>query len=287
MACAYPMEVQGKMVPCGKCQGCRRRHRRQWVARMRLEARDHPETSFVTLTYGIDPRTGKGEEPPLVHNKELDEWFWTLQRPHLRSFIRSIGRQAKSYGLRFRHFACGEYGEKTGRPHFHLIAFGLGAGWQPRFEETWKKGFVSAYPATPATMAYVAKYCLKGSSDPEATRLLDLSNDGPEITRASTEPFRTTSRLPAIGHPYVESIVTSLKTTAARRDLGDVLLQKKIRIDGERYPVDRVMRDKVLSSLDFPMTFEEQAYEPTAKEVAESRAQEQIALTRRHHKARL
>ena len=41
-------------VPCGGCIGCRLERRRAWALRCMHEAQEHPENSYVTLTYDED-----------------------------------------------------------------------------------------------------------------------------------------------------------------------------------------------------------------------------------------
>lgn len=62
---------------------------------------------------------------------------------------------------RFRFFACGEYGEKGGRPHYHCILFGFSLEDRAVVEESWGKGFTQVDRLEPAAIAYVAGYTTK------------------------------------------------------------------------------------------------------------------------------
>jgi len=69
----------------------------------------HSQNSFITLTYRDEELTWGVERPTLV---PVDlQLFWKRLR--------------KKYGNGIRYFACGEYGERFSRPHYHACIFGL------------------------------------------------------------------------------------------------------------------------------------------------------------------
>lgn len=91
-------------VPCGKCIGCRLEISRQWAVRSVHEASLYSENCFVTLTYSPEflPEDGSLDyEAPVLWMKRLREKF----------------------GSGIRSFGCAEYGEKYGRPHYHVALF--------------------------------------------------------------------------------------------------------------------------------------------------------------------
>jgi len=93
--------------PCGYCEACRLTYRQTWAARIQLEAQCHAENIFVTLTYDQDHLP---DPPQLVPD-------------HLSAFVKRL--RARFAPLQFRFFACGEYGSRTLRPHYHVVLFGL------------------------------------------------------------------------------------------------------------------------------------------------------------------
>lgn len=117
-------EPETREVPCGKCYHCRMTLVNEWVTRMCLETMYHKYCYFVTLTYGINSE----------HTKVFAETYprWTtyntngvnqntplvLRKSHLQKFFK---RLRKNTGIKFKYFACGEYGHKFGRPHYHII----------------------------------------------------------------------------------------------------------------------------------------------------------------------
>lgn len=129
--------AQFMRLPCGGCVGCRMARAREWALRCELELRDHERSRWGTLTYDDT------HLPP------------TLVKRHLSGFIKRL----RARGERVRFFASGEYGERTERPHYHPILFGLRD--DSLVQECWPFGFASLYPVTPKAVAYVAGYVAK------------------------------------------------------------------------------------------------------------------------------
>lgn len=96
-------------VPCGKCLLCRDKKAKEWSTRATCESATatYPPV-FVTLTYAPWSLPSDG-----------------LQKDHLQKFIKRFRENwCRMYGnerLDLRYFACGEYGSKYGRPHYHLL----------------------------------------------------------------------------------------------------------------------------------------------------------------------
>ena len=123
------------LIPCGQCIGCRIRQREDWTTRIELEARDYPkeEVWFITLTYDDEHVPGMivntGEIMRKVQyvwkpGKKRPESVQTLLYPDVQKFLK---RLRKAYRGKLRYFVAGEYGEKTARPHYHMILY----GWRP------------------------------------------------------------------------------------------------------------------------------------------------------------
>jgi len=98
-------ELTKLLVRCGKCYECKKERARNWTYKIFLEALEHEEKCFITLTYK--------EAPP------------SLIKKHLQDFIKRLRKKTGAY---IKYFGAGEYGEtKTQRPHYHLIVL----GWTP------------------------------------------------------------------------------------------------------------------------------------------------------------
>jgi hypothetical protein len=110
--CKSPVTIkhEGKEMEvfCGKCLYCRIRHRSEWAMRCLHELGYWDRASFVTLTY---------------QDSCLPQ-FGSLQKRDLQLFFKRLRKNLN--GRKIKYFACGEYGSKTMRPHYHLILFGVG-----------------------------------------------------------------------------------------------------------------------------------------------------------------
>lgn len=101
-------------VPCGQCVQCRLAHSRTWAVRCMHEYRmwynQGYDGSFVTLTY---------DDKALLKVTE-EHGCPTLVKRDLQLFMKRL-RKETGNGVRF--YACGEYGSRTNRPHYHLLLF--------------------------------------------------------------------------------------------------------------------------------------------------------------------
>lgn len=149
--------IRGMRVPCGKCIVCRQNRARQWAVRLQHELQFHHQYCFITLTYD-------DEHVPII------EGDITLWKNDLQLFWKRL-RKLLPKNQKIKYLACGEYGEKTSRPHYHAIIF----GWQPEdlieisnkiitseiLESVWKQGNVAVGSVVDETIYYVTGYILK------------------------------------------------------------------------------------------------------------------------------
>lgn len=143
-------------VPCGKCDACQLQHARNWANRCLMEAYYSHDNWFLTLTFMDGFCPGK------------------LDTKDVTAFIKRLRKALDVDGIRY--FACGEYGEKSGRPHYHMILFDcklddtklLDASRKLFLSDTiakcWPYGFHSLAPVTVQTINYVARYTSKKST---------------------------------------------------------------------------------------------------------------------------
>lgn len=160
-------------IPCGQCIGCRLDYSRKWADRLMMEAKHHEHSWFVTLTYSDDHLPFAGRSDP--ETGELLEYVPTLRKRDVQLFMKSLRKAIEPLKVRF--YAAGEYGDKSFRPHYHLILFGLDLDdlkfyklndlSQPYYtsellSNAWHdKGYVVVSPATYETMLYTARYVTK------------------------------------------------------------------------------------------------------------------------------
>jgi len=191
-------------VPCGKCMSCRVARTREWTVRLYHESGYWSKKSFITLTYDDEHMP----EDKGIHKRDLQLWLKRLRK--------EIGKEIKYY-------ACGEYGEKFDRPHYHVIAFGVGVGSLDIVQKTWEKGFVKIGTVTKDSIQYVAGYVRK-----------KLSGEAAEVYKGRQGPFQLQSK--AIGLRFAlenaEQIKSALGVTVKGQPAGlPRYYRKKLDID--------------------------------------------------------
>ncbi len=168
------------LVPCGTCVGCLLDRSREWAVRCVHESKMFDSNCFLTLTYDEKhlPKDGS------IRKSDLRN-FW-------KEFRREIGK--------VRYFACGEYGEKFSRPHYHAILFGhefsdqvvAGKSGEHQLftsrtlDRVWKKGLCWIGACTFDSAAYVARYVVKKKFGPAAVDY--YSGRVPEFVVMSLKP---------------------------------------------------------------------------------------------------
>lgn len=181
-------------IPCGHCIGCRLDYSRKWAIRCIKEKEQYQFNYFLTLTYDDDHLVSKS-----LIKKDFQDFM-----KRLREFYRINYNHDN-----IRFFACGEYGPKNLRPHFHAILFnlpiydlkivGCSARGDRYFESAvlskiWKNGFVTVGEVTFDSCAYVARYVLDKVNGPTSQAFYDNFGIVPE--------FVLMSRHPGIGFNY-------------------------------------------------------------------------------------
>lgn len=192
-------------VPCGTCRACRLLYAKEWSNRCMMERSLYPEGQcwFLTLTYDDD-------HVPV--NVVDGNYVLTLRPKDLQDYLKRLRIQAhRDFGVDgVRFFGCGEYGDQTFRPHYHLIVFGLplpdvvqvgknefGDAYyeSPWISKIWPFGFTGVADCSAQSCAYVARYTLK--------KARGICKD--DYTKLGLEPeFVRMSRRPGIGRQYFE-----------------------------------------------------------------------------------
>lgn len=219
MRCARPSKTLTQEFPCGNCLACRINKKRQLTARLILETMVSGRPKFVTLTY--------------------DEWSvpndFGLCPRDLTLFLKRL-RKARN-GLRY--FAVGEYGEKSGRPHYHLLI------WKDPFLSesvvlrNWQKGLVEVETDKGDSASYVSGYVTKKLTDPSHRF---LQGRHPEFTRRSKHP--------ALGVPAVPALCKGFEVQKREWvDTWEKDFEFTFRYMGKEWPLDRLMKEKVLEYL--------------------------------------
>jgi hypothetical protein len=101
-------------IRCGRCIQCRLDKSYDWAMRCELESKNHKQNSFITLTYSNEHLPSGSYNDPTLLPRDLTLFFKRLRK-----------RIMKDHGQYIRYFACGEYGERNRRPHYHACIFGF------------------------------------------------------------------------------------------------------------------------------------------------------------------
>lgn len=223
MNCKKPFVKGLEPFPCGQCLPCRINLRRLWTHRILLESKCHARSIFVTLTYSSDHVPSDG----------------SLQPEHVRDFLKRFRKAISPARVRF--FAVGEYGDRTFRPHYHLVLFGVGLDSLGDLQKCWAFGFVDIRELSPELAQYCAGYTTKKLTRKDDIR---LGGRSPEFARMSLKP--------GIGALAVPSIVDALTTYHGASELvatGDA--PSVLRHGKKLLPLGRYLRRKVRQELDF------------------------------------
>lgn len=78
-----------------------------------------------------------------------------MVKDDLQKFFKRVRKKYKC-----KHYSVGEYGSKTGRPHYHSVVFGV-LLTQEELQEFWPLGQVMVGTSTEASIKYVAGYVSK------------------------------------------------------------------------------------------------------------------------------
>lgn len=196
-------------VNCGSCSECQNTYSNEWALRVSLEAKNKP-SCFITLTYNKENLPSNG-----------------VEKEALQKFIKRLRKQLYKNDIDIKYFACGEYGKRNARPHYHINII----GWIPedlRFfgkskssqslyrstivEKLWKFGFVWVEPCDFKTAKYTAKYMQKYA----------ITND------KLNKPFLLMSK--GLGKDFATE---------------KIIENKKIYYDGQVYPIPRYFMTKL------------------------------------------
>lgn len=235
MACISPLSIprpNGRgnrdriSVPCGKCVSCYSKRRSEWSFRLLQELKNAETAYFVTLTY--DP-----ENIPVVEgNQSLSKIDVQLFLKRLRQSVVKVDKS-----IRIRYFLSGEYGNETGRPHYHMVIFNLPyiktvaetkMLMQEFIQRDWKLGLCHVGSVTEASIMYTTKYMLKGSFVPEGVE----------------EPFSLMSRGGRNGHGLGYEYIKRMADWHRNPDGEDRNYSMK---SGKKVGLPRFYRDKIFT----------------------------------------
>lgn len=182
-----PYGSEALLLPCGKCMLCTRRYRLHWVLRCVHELHYYDEACYLTLTVDdshiniVFPPLGRAFTSSFVWNSLSHVPFQRFMKRLRRRLDYGVssdlivsGKPLKhiyhgEVGKPLRFYMCGEYGDKSHRPHYHAIVFGFyppdalplhGTKLfvSPFLSQVWPFGFHTVARVEPDCISYVAGY---------------------------------------------------------------------------------------------------------------------------------
>lgn len=215
--CSNPNYICGiGFTACGKCPGCLANKRKEWSDRLIIESRYHMYNYFVTLTYSPE-------------NLPDDE---SVHKDDVRKYLKRLRYFA---GFLPRHFGCGEYGDESARPHYHICVFSDSDVFDSILK-SWNLGRVDVEALTPGRCKYCAGYVVKKMTKDDDPRLLGRN---PE--------FWFGSRRPALGFDLLFELLDKMATDDAFYSmmLTHVYPPCSVKIGGKWVRLPRYIRDKL------------------------------------------
>lgn len=157
-------------IPCGRCIGCRLARSAEWAVRCVHESKLYSHNCFITLTYSPEFLPSDGS----LIKKDFQDFMKLLRYYH--SGIDAVVGDTGKISYPIRYFMCGEYGDKSSRPHYHACLFNFDFPdkelWKTSFSgdklytseilnKIWGKGYCVIGDVTFDSAAYVARYIMK------------------------------------------------------------------------------------------------------------------------------
>lgn len=206
-------------LPCGQCIGCKLERSRQWALRCQHEASLYEKNCFLTLTYDRE-NLPKDLSLNLKHfqlfMKKLRKKY-VPKNPYSKKYQPEARETfTKKHSIRFFH--CGEYGDDENRPHYHAIIFnhdwddlvlakitpsGKSLYSSDTLTKLWGMGRCRSGSVTFESAAYVARYCLKKITGPDAKDHYHRVNKYGETWPVIPE-YATMSRRPGLGKGWYD-----------------------------------------------------------------------------------
>lgn len=215
-------------VPCGKCEACIERKSNDWAVRLYYEWLYSKTSKFLTLT--IADHFLKYSDVCISYGSYREyHRLPTLDKRSVQLFMKRL-RKKLGNGLRF--FLGGEYGEESGRPHYHLMLIDYDKKYEDTLidivESCWSYGNVNQGETNIQRCMYVAKY------------IYSTSNFDFNLITGLQKPFTLQSRRPGLGYKYFQDKYNV--------EYHNRTLDKGIPIDENKYMgMPRFYRDKIFT----------------------------------------
>lgn len=208
-------------VGCGKCYFCLQERRKSWFIRNLEELRnvENVMCTFVTLTYDDDSLPHDSNGHPVFVKRDVQLFLDRFRKKLLRA---NLGR--------FKYFLVSEYGDQTGRPHYHALFYHDTVidplVYSDILFDAWRncKIEIDWHYLNEAEISYCANYVL--------SYIYSAKNN-------LERPFMLSSRRPAIGFSFLDN---EIKVVDSYR--GDFVGYSDFQ---NRYKLPRYYKDKIFN----------------------------------------
>lgn len=222
--------TQPLKIPCSKCDPCRLNR-----------ARDTARRAYDEYRYpSPNAKRGKGDAQPSPQ-KQTGMFITLTYAPEKlpscghfseRDIVLFVKRLRKKIGVPIRTLGVAEYGERTGRAHFHLLVFGYefhdkkllrntdsthtGQSYDiftsNMLTELWDKGISEFGSVTEQSCSYVARYLFKkNKKESEGTYCENCQNKKPRKSKIVCR-----SRNPGLGAAFCDRFITHDRLKSVR-----------------------------------------------------------------------
>lgn len=209
---------------------------------------------------------------PLAQNTD---YVPTLRK---KAFLQWVKNRQKQIGP-FRYYAVGEYGDRYGRPHYHMALFPTGDSQVLALRNAWRKdyGFTDEIELNTKLARYLAKYTTKKLTSFDDFRLEE--NQEPE--------FRASSKRPPLGQDFVERVIARYQTGQGRRLIqkrGDI--DRTFKIERITYPIPDWALTEIRKGLGIPTLHRDRLKHPAYRDhfpLIEAIQDEELATAQWEH----
>lgn len=211
---------------------CRITRKQQITLRIILESKLYEYNSFVTLTIENDKRI-----PYRANSRSEHSPTWSVEKVQIQKFLKRLREKSK---IKFRYFVVGEYGDDTGREHYHLILFGYAPFFEEYIQDSWPYGFCQIDHLLPGGASYCAGYTTKKLTSTE------------KLPNGKEPEFSTWSRgrkndsdirfQGSIGYGYCTQIIANMTRDKLNFVGEDYTV---LRIQGMLLPLDEYMKSVI------------------------------------------
>lgn len=255
MKCLCPLPMRNRVgevvrVPCGQCIACRLNYGKLWSIRMMEELKHHDKACFATLTYDEEHLGYICEDygSPVLVMRDLQLFFKRLRKRVCKDTYVEPETGLLKLKNPIRYFACGEYGDRFGRPHYHAIIYGVSSDEVDLVSSCWKQGHIKLGTVTPDSCSYVAKYMTKKL---RGKALDDKLAEDPSYQNE----FVLMSRRPGIGSDLSPEMVRFLRDNGfiwrkGHRSGLPRYYKEKYWIPSKKFDEDRDVLEKHLNNLE-------------------------------------